>query len=89
MTALVNDLASTCGETVLVLDDSHVIEEKQVHEILAFLIGHLPPHVHGSSPAGRIHRFPWPGCAVAEGWSKSAPRTFGFPRRRPETSSPR
>jgi LuxR family transcriptional regulator, maltose regulon positive regulatory protein len=31
---------------VLVLDDYHVIETHQVHDRLAFLLEHLPPHIH-------------------------------------------
>jgi LuxR family maltose regulon positive regulatory protein len=46
LTALVNALASTPTDTVLVLDDYHVIEAKQVHDILAFLVAHLPPQLH-------------------------------------------
>jgi LuxR family maltose regulon positive regulatory protein len=46
LTVLVNDLARMPGETVLVLDDYHVIEAKQVHDIVAFLVDHVPPHLH-------------------------------------------
>lgn len=46
LTVLVNDLARTPGEIVLVLDDYHVIEARQVHDIVAFLVDHVPPHLH-------------------------------------------
>jgi LuxR family maltose regulon positive regulatory protein len=34
------------GQIVLVLDDFHVITNAQVTEALAFLIDHMPPHMH-------------------------------------------
>ncbi len=43
---LVNSLAAFSGELVFVLDDYHFIESAEVHEILAFLLDHLPPQVH-------------------------------------------
>ncbi len=46
LSALVNDLARTHGDTVLVLDDYHVIEARPTHDLLAFLVAHLPPQVH-------------------------------------------
>lgn len=45
-TCLVNDLAGLSGEVVVVLDDYHVVEAEPVHEVVAFLLDHLPPHVH-------------------------------------------
>ncbi|MEU8225809.1 LuxR C-terminal-related transcriptional regulator [Kribbella sp. NPDC048915] len=47
LTALVNDFAGRLdGPTVLVLDDYHVIEALEVHEAVAFLLDHLPDHLH-------------------------------------------
>jgi LuxR family maltose regulon positive regulatory protein len=45
VTALINELAAYPGEkgTVLVLDDYHLIDARQVHTSLAFLAEHLPP----------------------------------------------
>lgn len=34
------------GEWVVVLDDYHVIGASEVHEAVAFLLEHLPPHLH-------------------------------------------
>jgi LuxR family maltose regulon positive regulatory protein len=45
-TSLLNDLAGLDEDIVLVLDDYHVIESAQLHESLAFLVEHLPAHVH-------------------------------------------
>lgn len=46
VSSLLNDLASVAGEVVLVLDDYHAVESVDVHEAMAFLVDHLPPHVH-------------------------------------------
>jgi LuxR family maltose regulon positive regulatory protein len=48
VTALINDLAAHPGEneTVLVLDDYHLVDARQVHASLAFLLEHLPPGLH-------------------------------------------
>ena len=44
--ALVNDLAALEGELVIVLDDVHVIEARDIADGIAFLLDHLPPRVH-------------------------------------------
>jgi len=44
--SLLNDLGDLPGETVLVLDDYHVIESAELHETMTFLVEHLPPQVH-------------------------------------------
>jgi len=46
LTALINDVTSTVGPIVLVLDDYHVIEALPVHEAMTFLLDHLPPQLH-------------------------------------------
>jgi len=50
LTLLLNDLqASLNGDPthlVLVLDDYHVITHRSIHDALAFLLEHLPPHLH-------------------------------------------
>ena len=43
---LLNDLHAVAHDVVLVLDDYHVIESAEIHETVAFLLEHLPPHVH-------------------------------------------
>jgi LuxR family maltose regulon positive regulatory protein len=42
---LVNDLDTLVGPTIVVLDDYHLIETTAVHDALAFVLDHLPPHV--------------------------------------------
>lgn len=44
--ALVADLHAVPGPLVLVLDDQHVITGSDVHDGVALLLEHLPPHVH-------------------------------------------
>ena len=46
LTALVNALSDRDTETVLVLDDYHLITSASVHEALAFLLDHMPPLLH-------------------------------------------
>ena len=48
VTALINNLAAHPDENeiVLVLDDYHLIDTRQVHASLAFLLEHLPPGLH-------------------------------------------
>ncbi len=40
---LVNELASLGEQVVLVLDDYHLIKERDCHDQVAFLLAHLPP----------------------------------------------
>ena len=42
---LLNDLDALSNEVVLVLDDYHVIEARDVQDGMAFLLEHLPPQV--------------------------------------------
>jgi glyoxylase-like metal-dependent hydrolase (beta-lactamase superfamily II) len=42
VTTLVNQLAGVAEETVLVLDDYHLIQAPQVHQSFGFLLAHLP-----------------------------------------------
>lgn len=54
LTTLINDLAGVLADKnllpqvnyVLVLDDYHVIETKAVHEIVTFMLNHMPPQTH-------------------------------------------
>ncbi len=46
ITLLINDLAELADESVVVLDDCHVIKDENVHGAVAFLLEHLPPHAH-------------------------------------------
>ena len=46
LTFLINQLASTSGHKVLVLDDYHLVDSSPVVETLSFLLDHLPPQAH-------------------------------------------
>ncbi len=46
LATLLNDLQAVPNDVVLVLDDYHVIDSRDVHDAMAFLLEHLPPQVH-------------------------------------------
>ncbi len=46
LTTLLNDLGATPSDIVLVLDDYHVIDSRDVQEEMAFLLDHLPARLH-------------------------------------------
>ena len=46
LVALINDLDAISNDVVLVLDDYHVIDARDVQDGMAFLLEHLPPQIH-------------------------------------------
>src|SRR5215469_5166640 len=46
LATLLNELLSLRELVTLVLEDYHVIQTSSIHQSLAFLLEHLPPHVH-------------------------------------------
>ncbi|MCG2802461.1 MAG: LuxR C-terminal-related transcriptional regulator [Cellulomonas sp.] len=46
LTTLLNDLAAAPGAVWLVLDDYHLVDNHDIGQAMAFLLEHLPPHVH-------------------------------------------
>ncbi|MFB8146710.1 LuxR C-terminal-related transcriptional regulator [Microbacterium sp. NPDC056003] len=46
LTALLNEVAGLEKEIILLVDDYHLIEARQVHEGVTFLIDNLPPNFH-------------------------------------------
>src|SRR5919112_590390 len=46
LTTLLNELVDLSTDSVLVIDDYHLIESQTIHEALTFLIDHLPPRMH-------------------------------------------
>jgi LuxR family maltose regulon positive regulatory protein len=46
LSSLLNDLAGVSDDVVLVLDDYHVIESRDVQDGMTFLLDHLPAQVH-------------------------------------------
>ncbi|MEV0890383.1 LuxR C-terminal-related transcriptional regulator [Promicromonospora sp. NPDC050262] len=45
LVSLINDLDGVDGTLVLALDDYHLIESREVHEAVTFLLDHLPDHL--------------------------------------------
>ena len=46
LTTLLNELGAAESDIVLVLDDYHVIDSRDVQDGMAFLLDHLPPQLH-------------------------------------------
>lgn len=46
LTSLLNEVASTSDNFILVLDDYHIIDSKQIDDALVFLIERMPPQMH-------------------------------------------
>jgi len=46
ITAFINEINENLKDSVLVLDDYHLIDSPQVHQSLSFLIEHLPKNLH-------------------------------------------
>jgi ATP/maltotriose-dependent transcriptional regulator MalT len=46
LTTLLNDLGVLASDLVLVLDDFHLIDARDVQDGMAFLLEHLPPQIH-------------------------------------------
>jgi LuxR family maltose regulon positive regulatory protein len=46
LATLLNGLDGVAADMVLILDDYHVIVAPPIHQGLAFLVQHLPPHLH-------------------------------------------
>jgi LuxR family maltose regulon positive regulatory protein len=46
LTTLLNDLGAITNDIVLVLDDYHVVDARDVQDGMAFLLDHLPPRLH-------------------------------------------
>jgi LuxR family transcriptional regulator, maltose regulon positive regulatory protein len=46
LATLLNDLGAVSDGVVLVLDDYHVIDARDIHEGMAFILEHLPPQFH-------------------------------------------
>src|SRR5690242_5133615 len=46
LVALLNDLSAISNDVVLVLDDYHVIDARDVQDGMTFLLEHLPPQIH-------------------------------------------
>jgi len=81
LTPLLNDLGAIASDLVLVLDDYHVIDAREVQDGMEFLLDHLPPQLHlviasRADPALPLSRLRGRGDLVeVRGSSRSAPPT--------------
>src|SRR6266702_3160575 len=46
LTLLLNELSAMSMDVILVLDDYHVIDARDIHDGMVFLLDHLPPRLH-------------------------------------------
>jgi LuxR family transcriptional regulator, maltose regulon positive regulatory protein len=46
LATLVNELGSTATPMILILDDYHLVDAQEVHVGVAYLLEHLPRHIH-------------------------------------------
>jgi LuxR family transcriptional regulator, maltose regulon positive regulatory protein len=46
LTRLISEMARFPRKSIIVLDDYHLIDSKTVHDVINFLIEHLPPTIH-------------------------------------------
>lgn len=46
LTGVLNDVAALRDDIFLVIDDYHVIDSREVHEGMAFVLDHMPPTLH-------------------------------------------
>ncbi len=45
-TPLLNELSTIPDNFIIILDDYHIVDSKQVDESLTFLLKHMPPQMH-------------------------------------------
>ena len=76
LATLLNDLGAVSNDVVLVLDDYHVIDARDIQDGMAFLLEHLPA---AAAPGDRQPRRP----GAAAGSPARARRARRDPRRRP------
>ena len=46
LTTLLNDIGATGSDIVLVVDDYHLIDSRDIQDAMAFLLDHMPPRLH-------------------------------------------
>ena len=88
LVTLLNDLDALPNDVVLVLDDYHVIDARDVQDGMAFLLEHLPPQIHlviasRADPALPLARFE----GVASSSRSAPPICASRPARRRRTST--
>ena len=74
---------------MLVLDDYHLIDARDVHDGMAFLLEHLPPQLHLVIASRADPPLPLARLRAAASWSRSAPPTCASRPTRPRRTSTR
>jgi hypothetical protein len=74
---------------VLVLDDYHVIDARDVQDGMGFLLDHLPPQIHLVLASRADPPLPLIGCAAVASWPRSAPPICVSRPARPRRTSTR
>ena len=90
LATLLNDLSACPNDVVLVLDDYHVIDARDVQDGMAFLLEHLPAAAApGDRQPRRSRRCRWRACGRAASSSRSAPPICASRPTRPRRTSTR
>ena len=89
LTTVLNDLGATDSDVVVVLDDFHLIESREIQDAMAFLLDHLPPRLHLLIASRADPPLSLPGCGRVASWSRSGLLTCGSRRRRLRRTSTR
>ena len=84
--ALCSVLATSALPAVLVLDDLHLLTNRDCLDAVTRLIDYLPVDRSSRSPAGASRRCRWRGYVPRGGWWRSVPRTWRWTARRPAPS---
>jgi len=74
---------------VLVLDDYHVIDARDVQDGMGFLLDHLPPQIHLVIASRADPPLPLAGSAAVASWPRSAPPICVSRPARPRRTSTR
>ncbi len=80
--AVVNEIATLSGEVTLVLDDYHAIDARPVHEIVSYLLEHLPENAHLVICSRVDPLYRWPVCVPEDSSWSCAPLTCDLRPRR-------
>ena len=89
LVALLNDLGAISDDVVLVLDDYHVIDARDVQDGMGFLLDHLPPQIHLVIASRADPPLPLIGCAAVASWPRPRRRSAFHAPARPRRTSTR
>lgn len=66
LASLLNQLVALPDEVTIIFDNYHLITDQHIHDALAFLLEHLPPHVHMLVASRSALEFPLARLRVSE-----------------------